>query len=225
MLQALYSRYKKLRQQGELPEVGFRSTDVHYVLVLDHRGHLKAIQECGEGGNSKTGQITVAPYRGKRTSGVKANFLCDTSKYLLGCEWGKDKEDGIKVFAKHLADAHSLHLSLKEAINHPHFDAVCHFLENCDPHTASRHIEQYWKRYDATVAPHAGARIETICLPGSRRCKTVAPHAGARIETFVGACLWGQWPVAPHAGARIETPMSRPTIPAARRRPPRGGAD
>ena len=38
-----------------------------------------------------------------------------------------------------------------------------------------------------------------------RRVGGVAPHAGARIETVNGARRPQQHPVAPHAGARIET--------------------
>ncbi len=55
------------------------------------------------------------------------------------------------------------------------------------------------------VAPHAGARIETIenCPTNTRR--RVAPHAGARIETLKGWAISSLRKVAPHAGARIET--------------------
>src|SRR5690606_18285216 len=80
----------------------------------------------------------------------------------------------------------------------------------------------------ASVAPHAGARIETRwSMSSATACMTslltrergskqlgrgdrsgrdeVAPHAGARIETYRA---WGKAvfsTVAPHAGARIET--------------------
>lgn len=145
MLQALYTRYRSLHETGELPQVGFRSTDVQFVLVLRVNGSLIEIQHCGEDGKNNTGQVTVAPYRGKRTSGIKANFLCDTSKYLLGCEWGKSKEDGLKVFPNHLKDARKLHRDLRSSINHPHFDAVCQFLEAINPETLVSQIEPHWK--------------------------------------------------------------------------------
>ena len=55
------------------------------------------------------------------------------------------------------------------------------------------------------VAPHAGARIETVqgALPNGTGY--VAPHAGARIETMRPSWIAVVVYVAPHAGARIET--------------------
>ena len=55
------------------------------------------------------------------------------------------------------------------------------------------------------VAPHAGARIETLKMERSCTAMTVAPHAGARIETSSRSIFSTLCMVAPHAGARIET--------------------
>ena len=59
-----------------------------------------------------------------------------------------------------------------------------------------------------TVAPHAGAWIET--LYGSRYTEflKVAPHAGAWIETALRAASIAMSHVAPHAGAWIETQVT-----------------
>ena len=63
--------------------------------------------------------------------------------------------------------------------------------------------------YDETVAPHAGAWIETCHVMSSSDGARVAPHAGAWIETALrrveSFCLG----VAPHAGAWIETARQR----------------
>ena len=53
----------------------------------------------------------------------------------------------------------------------------------------------------------------------------VAPHAGARIETLHNAATAKTAPVAPHAGARIETKVSAGCRNCYAGRPPRGGAD
>ena len=55
------------------------------------------------------------------------------------------------------------------------------------------------------VAPHAGARIETLCVASCLLYLRVAPHAGARIETLPDTVIPASGLVAPHAGARIET--------------------
>ena len=55
------------------------------------------------------------------------------------------------------------------------------------------------------VAPHAGARIETLRALRASMGNQVAPHAGARIETRHQSRCRNLKRVAPHAGARIET--------------------
>ena len=66
-------------------------------------------------------------------------------------------------------------------------------------------LKCYPPRLNVTVAPHAGAWIETYAYQVLARTSNVAPHAGAWIETLclliTGACI----KVAPHAGAWIET--------------------
>ena len=57
-----------------------------------------------------------------------------------------------------------------------------------------------------TVAPHAGAWIETHDPGGDHLHELVAPHAGAWIETVgEGRIEAVEASVAPHAGAWIET--------------------
>ena len=67
-------------------------------------------------------------------------------------------------------------------------------------------------RLASSVAPHAGARIETTSRSGKPSFWYVAPHAGARIETCRRSGPLGEPEVAPHAGARIET-LSNPLLP------------
>ncbi len=54
---------------------------------------------------------------------------------------------------------------------------------------------------------------------------SVAPHAGAWIETETGIAICTDRPVAPHAGAWIETGHAIRISRAAPSRPPRGGVD
>ena len=56
-----------------------------------------------------------------------------------------------------------------------------------------------------SVAPHAGAWIETRPLQKMRDVRSVAPHAGAWIETRSRQKVGLLVRVAPHAGAWIET--------------------
>ena len=55
-----------------------------------------------------------------------------------------------------------------------------------------------------TVAPHAGAWIETLQAPGAGTATLVAPHAGAWIETDQPQrARQPARPVAPYAGSCI----------------------
>ena len=56
-----------------------------------------------------------------------------------------------------------------------------------------------------SVAPHAGAWVETYRLAHRQIAKNVAPHAGAWIETTQSVKGLYVLEVAPHAGAWIET--------------------
>ena len=56
-----------------------------------------------------------------------------------------------------------------------------------------------------TVAPHAGAWIETNLHGVTSSMRLVAPHAGAWIETLIVTTHFSMSQVAPHAGAWIET--------------------
>ena len=58
---------------------------------------------------------------------------------------------------------------------------------------------------DITVAPYAGAWIETRICPCPRPAITVAPYAGAWIETVKLVQTEAVMTVAPYAGAWIET--------------------
>ena len=59
--------------------------------------------------------------------------------------------------------------------------------------------------YDGTVAPYAGAWIETADTSEGKRSFVVAPYAGAWIETISARCPLQSRYVAPYAGAWIET--------------------
>ena len=60
----------------------------------------------------------------------------------------------------------------------------------------------------STVAPHAGAWIETFFCNFAIFFSSVAPHAGAWIETGKMGGRGIADSVAPHAGAWIETSLS-----------------
>ena len=76
-----------------------------------------------------------------------------------------------------------------------------------------------------SVAPRAGAWIETYMFIRPRTFPQVAPRAGAWIETRRILSRSGRRHVAPRAGAWIETPKITASICSNSCRPSRGGVD
>ena len=64
----------------------------------------------------------------------------------------------------------------------------------------------------SSVAPHAGAWIETTGSWSPQGRSDVAPHAGAWIETSRGVLPRGSFAVAPHAGATKHSFVVRTNI-------------
>jgi len=88
-----------------------------------------------------------------------------------------------------------------------------------------KHARDYEPHEGDSVAPRAGARIETSrCPRASRRGCLVAPRAGARIETIELAWLPPSVYVAPRAGARIETSQEYAVAVTMKTVAPRAGA-
>ena len=93
ILQALTEYYNALLEKGEVSEPGWDdSCKVNFGLELDISGNLTAIipYERTEEQNGKSkilkNRLMKVPAHVKRSSGVAANFICDTSSYLLGID-------------------------------------------------------------------------------------------------------------------------------------------
>ncbi len=88
-----------------------------------------------------------------------------------------------------------------------------------------KHDEGAYDSTDISVAPHAGAWIETTSVPLQAEPLLVAPHAGAWIETMPYARCQPRKSVAPHAGAWIETLLFSMKTTTTSSRAPRGRVD
>src|SRR5699024_5538677 len=97
ILQALTQYYEDLLAQGKIARPGWAVAKVSWALELGEDGSLLGLfhlqKEVPRG--KKTAlvpQELLVPQPVKRSSGVAANFLCDTSSYLLGAD-SKGKPD------------------------------------------------------------------------------------------------------------------------------------
>ncbi len=148
ILQALTQYYEDLLRLGKINRPGWSKQKVSYSLLLSEEGQLLQLlhlqQEIQRGNKTVLGpQEMWVPSPVKRSSGIRPNFLCDTSSYLLGVD-GKGKADrSIDCFAASKA----LHLQLLKEVDSPIARAIVRFFERWDPSQAASHpaLQEDWE--------------------------------------------------------------------------------
>ena len=89
ILQALVQYYEALLARGKIDRPGWSKVNVSWRLDLNPDGSLfdvSPLQKPSPNGKKMLPQQLAVPAQVKRSSGVAANFLCDTSSYLLGVD-------------------------------------------------------------------------------------------------------------------------------------------
>ena len=148
ILQALTQYYEDLLRLGKINRPGWSKQKLNYSLLLSKEGELLQLlhlqQEVQRGNKTILGpQEMWVPSPVKRSSGIRPNFLCDTSSYLLGVD-GKGKADrSIDCFAASKA----LHLHLLREVDSPIARAIVRFFEHWDPSQAASHpaLQEDWE--------------------------------------------------------------------------------
>lgn len=148
ILQALTQYYEDLLRLGKINRPGWSKQKLNYSLLLSEEGELLQLlhlqQEIQRGNKTVLGpQEMWVPSPVKRGSGIRPNFLCDTSSYLLGVD-GKGKADrSIDCFAASKA----LHLHLLREVDSPIARAIVRFFEHWDPSQAASHpaLQEDWE--------------------------------------------------------------------------------
>lgn len=148
ILQALTQYYEDLLRLGKINRPGWSKQKLNYSLLLSEEGELLQLlhlqQEIQRGNKTVLGpQEMWVPSPVKRSSGIRPNFLCDTSSYLLGVD-GKGKADrSIDCFAASKA----LHLHLLREVDSPVARAIVRFFEHWDPSQAASHpaLQEDWE--------------------------------------------------------------------------------
>ncbi len=133
ILQALDKYYDRLAESGEdgIPLIGFARQKVHFCLVLDRKGQLAVDPQslCRQEGTRKVPGEIVVPAPVKRSSGIAANFLCDNTGYVLGCDSKGNPDRALDTF-----DAFKkLQHTVGDGIDDEAMSAVLKFLDNWDP--------------------------------------------------------------------------------------------
>ncbi|MCL4408105.1 MAG: type I-C CRISPR-associated protein Cas8c/Csd1 [Thermotogae bacterium] len=101
ILQKLYLYYQRLNQnsESEIAPPGYSTEKIHFAIVINKKGEVVRVMDLREtDGKKKYPKLLVVPQIfQKRTSGKKANFLWDNSKYVLGIDKEKS-QDALECF-------------------------------------------------------------------------------------------------------------------------------
>ena len=132
ILQSLVKYYETLAKNGNVPIPGWEFVGVSYKVVLRDDGTIRDIVcvktlEKRDKKDVLVPRNTCVPEQVVRSSGIRANFLCDTAAYLLGYSKG-DK----KALQKYDA-ARQLHLKILDGVNSPLAVMLRKFFENHVP--------------------------------------------------------------------------------------------
>ena len=142
ILQALTEYYDALLEQGQISPPGWDNTcKVSYGLELDSSGSVVELIPYQhtelKGSNNKETllnfQIMRVPARVKRTVGIAANFLCDTSSYILGID-AKGKPERAKECYEACRE---LHRQILTGVDSPAATAILGFFSKWNPESAS----------------------------------------------------------------------------------------
>jgi CRISPR-associated protein Csd1 len=121
ILQSLNDLYSRLADDPsyEIAPPGFSPQKVSFRIILRPDGNLFAVEDARIEGKPISLEV---PQPEKRTSGVKAQFLCDKREYVLGMGANGSRLDCFEDFKKK-------HLPFENEINSPTFSVLCRFLE------------------------------------------------------------------------------------------------
>lgn len=147
ILQALTRYYEDLLTQGEIARPGWAVAKVSWALELGEGGSLLGLfhlqKEVPRGKKTTlVPQELLVPQPVKRSSGVAANFLCDTSSYLLGADAKGKPARAAECFAA----AAALHRQLLAGAQSAAARAILAFFDRWNPAEAPEHpaLKQDW---------------------------------------------------------------------------------
>jgi len=87
ILQALTGYYRRMAEDTAtgIATEGFERKEIPFVIILDRKGRFVGLQDTRLGeGEKKSGGLFTVPKGVKKTSGISANLLWDSTPYVLG---------------------------------------------------------------------------------------------------------------------------------------------
>ena len=158
ILQALTEEYERLAEKGEVSKLGWCKAKVSWAISLREDGTVAEIlpMKHSESRGKKMVEVPETirvPQMVTRSNGVKANFLCDNAKYMLGISEAKNDESSEKKAKREARDkecfaaAKELHISLMKTAKGPIACAIVKFFQTWEPERAGENpvVAENWK--------------------------------------------------------------------------------
>lgn len=137
ILQALYELYQRLLDDpasGVAPP-NYSKARVSFALNISPSGELLDVIDLRDHGKKALPKDMDVPRQVKRASGIKSNFLCDNSGYVLGVDAKGKPERSRETFAAF----RELHREILAGVADAGAAAVLKFLEQWQPEEAQTH--------------------------------------------------------------------------------------
>jgi len=152
ILNALNDLYSRLVEDPdyEVAKPGYSPQNISFRVVLKSDGTLFAIQDAripDDKGKPRAEKQLVLGEAKPPGAGINPGLLWDNTAYMLGYKKpDKDEAKAAKEAARAVESYAAFcdaHLVLEKEINHPHFSAVCRFLENWTPERTAEYVEAH----------------------------------------------------------------------------------
>lgn len=129
IIQALNEHYLRLKDipDEDIPLSGFSREKVQFVLVIKKNGQLIAVQDLRD--EKKAAKAMIVPEAVKRSVNITANFLCDSTGYVLG----RDNKGNLERSKETFVEFKRLHHQIGDGIDDIGMQAVLHFIDAWDP--------------------------------------------------------------------------------------------
>ncbi|NLX90935.1 MAG: type I-C CRISPR-associated protein Cas8c/Csd1 [Firmicutes bacterium] len=193
IIKALCEHYQRLLddEHSGISRPGYSKARVSFAAELSPTGELVNIIDLREQkGNKLVSRDLIVPEQVKRSSGVKANFLCDNCTYVLGLnQKGKKKAERIK---EEFTAFYDLHREILGEVNDIGAQAVLAFLENWDYRKAEAHFKIIPHLDDLQKGENIMFRLQgDQCFIHERNAVASAwsEYCSVKDSTVLGQCL------------------------------------
>ncbi|OPX44509.1 CRISPR-associated protein [Ruminiclostridium hungatei] len=142
ILQSLVKYYEILAEDenSDIPRLGYSRTGVSYALNISKDGELLGViplKVPGENGKKMVPQRMIVPEQEKKSVGIKSNFLCENSSYILGTDNNGKPERTRNCFEAFK----ELHNKILKNVECAEAKSLLNFINKWDIDNAASHVE------------------------------------------------------------------------------------